>query len=60
MREFFKFFNEVKSELQRVTWPSSEEFFQMLVAVGVVVFFFSVVLAGMDFGFSFLLKKLMS
>ena len=60
MSDLFKFFNEVKGELQRVEWPSREEFFEMLVAVGIVVFFFSVVLAGMDFGFSFLLKKVMS
>ena len=54
------FFGEVKNELSRVVWPKREEFFEMLVAVAVVVFFFSVVLAGMDFGFSYGLRQLLS
>jgi preprotein translocase SecE subunit len=60
MRELLIFFSEVKCELSRVVWPTKDEFFEMLVAVAVVVLFFSIVLAGMDFGFSFLLKRLMS
>ena len=60
MRELLIFFSEVKSELSRVVWPTKDEFFEMLVAVAVVVLFFSIVLAGEDFCFSFLLKRLMS
>lgn len=60
MTGLFGFLGEVRSELARVVWPRRDEFLEMLVAVGVVVLFFSVVLAGMDFGFSILLRQLMS
>lgn len=60
MSGLFGFLGEVKSELSRVVWPKREEFFEMLVAVAVVVAFFSFVLAGMDFGFSYLLRQLLS
>ena len=60
MSGLFGFLGEVKAELSRVVWPKREEFLEMLVAVGVVVAFFSIVLAGMDFGFSYLLRQLLS
>lgn len=60
MTGLFGFFGEVKSELARVVWPRGDEFLEMLVAVGIVVLFFSVVLASIDFGFSILLRQLMS
>ncbi len=60
MTSLFGFFGEVKNELARVVWPRGEEFLEMLVAVGIVVLFFSVVLAGIDFGFSIALRQLMS
>ncbi len=60
MSSLFGFLGEVRAELSRVVWPKRDEFLEMLVAVGVVVAFFSVVLSGMDFGFSYLLRQLLS
>lgn len=52
------FLLEVKSEIQKVTWPSYEEFFGHMVVVLITVAFAAVVIGLMDYAFSSALKWL--
>lgn len=47
----FKFFREVKAEIKRITWPSKNETKKALIAVGVVVLIYLVVVGGLDYIF---------
>ena len=47
----FKFFREVKAEVKRITWPSKNETKKALIAVGVVVLIYVVLVGGLDYIF---------
>ena len=47
-----KFFRELKAEVKRITWPSKEETKKALIAVGVVVLIYIVLVGGLDFIFT--------
>ena len=47
----FKFFREVKAEVKRITWPSKSETKKALIAVGVVVLIYIVLVGGLDYIF---------
>ena len=51
-----KFFREVKAEVKRITWPSKNETKKALIAVGVVVLIYIVLVGGLDYIFSSLFK----
>ena len=46
-----KFFREVKAEVKRITWPSKNETKKALIAVGVVVLIYIVLVGGFDYIF---------
>lgn len=52
----FSFFSEVKSEIEKITWPSFDEFVGHMVVVLVTVVFSALVLGFMDYAFSSALK----
>ena len=47
-----KFFRELKAEVKRITWPSKEDTKKALIAVGVVVLIYIVLVGGLDFIFT--------
>lgn len=47
----FKIFREVKAEIKRITWPSKNETKKALIAVGVVVLIYIVLVGGLDYIF---------
>ena len=47
----FKFFRELKAEIKRITWPSKNETKKALIAVGVVVLIYIVLVGGLDYIF---------
>ena len=51
-KEFFRFFRELKAEVKRITWPSKEDTKKALIAVGVVVLIYIVLVGGLDYIFS--------
>ena len=51
-----KFFRELKAEVQRITWPSKIDPKKALIAVGVVVLIYLVLVGGLDFVFTNLFK----
>ncbi|GAA0086558.1 preprotein translocase subunit SecE [Clostridium perfringens] len=52
----FKFFREVKAEVKRITWPSKNDTKKALIAVGVVVLIYIVLVGGLDYIFQNLFK----
>ena len=52
----FKFFREVKAEVKRITWPSKDDTKKALIAVGVVVLIYIVLVGGLDYIFTNLFK----
>ena len=51
-----KFFRELKAEVKRITWPSKEDTKKALIAVGVVVLIYIILVGGLDFIFTNLYK----
>ncbi|CUP22577.1 preprotein translocase subunit SecE [Clostridium sp. NSJ-49] len=51
-----KFFREIKAEVKRITWPSKDDTKKALIAVGVVVLIYIVLVGGLDYIFSSLFK----
>ena len=47
----FGFFREVKAEVKRITWPSKNDTKKALIAVGVVVLIYIVLVGGLDYIF---------
>lgn len=47
----FKFFREVKAEVNRITWPSKNETKKALIAVGVVILIYVILVGGLDYIF---------
>ncbi|MBD7914312.1 preprotein translocase subunit SecE [Clostridium sp. Sa3CUN1] len=52
----FNFFRGVKAEVKRITWPSKNETKKALIAVGVVVLIYIVLVGGLDYIFQNLFK----
>ena len=52
----FNFFRGVKTEVKRITWPSKNETKKALIAVGVVVLIYVILVGGLDYIFSSLFK----
>ena len=46
-----KFFREIKAEVKRITWPSKDDTKKALIAVGVVVLIYIVLVGGLDIFF---------
>ncbi|MGL5951203.1 MAG: preprotein translocase subunit SecE [Cetobacterium sp.] len=55
-RDLFKFFRELKAEVKRIAWPSKDDTKKALIAVGVVVLIYIVLVGGLDYIFSNLFK----
>ena len=51
-----KFFREIKAEVKRITWPSKDDTKKALIAVGVVVLIYIILVGGLDYIFSSLFK----
>ena len=51
-----KFFREIKAEVKRITWPSKDDTKKALIAVGVVVLIYIVLVGWLDYIFSSLFK----
>ena len=47
----FRFFRELKAEINRITWPSKNESKKALIAVGVVVLIYIILVGGLDYIF---------
>lgn len=52
----FKFFKEMKAEVKRITWPSKDDTKKALIAVGVVVLIYLILVGGLDLIFTNLFK----
>lgn len=55
-----KFFREVKAEFKRITWPSKNDTKKALIAVGVVILMYLILVGGLDYIFQYLFKLLFS
>lgn len=55
MNKVMMFFNEVKAELKKVTWPSRDELIGATTIVCIVVVVFAVLLGSMDAFFSYII-----
>ena len=55
----FKFFREVKAEVKRITWPSKNDTKKALIAVGVVVLIYMVLVGGLDYIFQNLFEVIL-
>ena len=56
----FQFFREVKAEVKRITWPSKSETKKALIAVGVVVLIYIVLVGGLDYIFQNLFEFILN
>ena len=52
----FKFFKEMKAEVKSITWPSKDDTKKALIAVGVVVLIYLILVGGLDLIFTNLFK----
>ena len=55
-----KFFREIKAEVKRITWPSKDDTKKALIAVGVVVLIYIVLVGGFDYIFQNLFKFILN
>lgn len=55
-RGISKFFRELKAEVKRITWPSKDDTKKALIAVGVVVLIYIILVGGLDYIFTNLFK----
>lgn len=51
-----KFFRDMKAEVKRITWPSKDDTKKALIAVGVVVLIYLLLVGGLDYIFTNLFK----
>ena len=51
-----KFFKDIKGEVKRITWPSKDDTKKALIAVGVVVLIYIILVGGLDYIFTNLFK----
>lgn len=54
-----KFFREVKAEVNRITWPSKNDTKKALIAVGVVILIYIVLVGGLDYIFKNLFELIL-
>ena len=54
------FFRGMKSEVKRITWPSKNETKKALIAVGVVVLIYVILVGGLDYIFQNLFKFILN
>ena len=47
-----KFFRELKAEVKRITWPSKDDTKKALIAVGVVMLIYLILVGGLDLIFT--------
>ncbi len=59
MNALVSFFNEVRAELKKVSWPTRTEVVGSAIIVCVVVLIFSIILSGMDTAFSAAIRYLL-
>ena len=55
-----KFFRELKAEVKRITWPSKDDTKKALIAVGVVVLIYIVLVGGLDYIFQNLFEFILN
>lgn len=55
-RSLSRFVSEFKAEVKRITWPSKDDTKKALIAVGVVVLIYIILVGGLDYIFSNLFK----
>ena len=58
MYKMYKFFSEVRSEINNATWPKRDELIGSTVVVFILVLFFAVLLGAVDSSFSYLIENL--
>lgn len=58
MNKIVVFLKEVKSELQKITWPKRDELIGSTIIVFLLVIFVAIFLGLVDSAFSLLIKKL--
>lgn len=60
MKKIAKYFKEVKSELQKVTWPKKKEVLKLTLIVILISGIIALYVGLLDFGFTKLLEALLS
>lgn len=60
MNKVFAFLYEVKAELHKVVWPKRNDYVGAAIIVCLLAAVFALILGFMDFGFSTLVKRLIS
>lgn len=56
--QLFRYLSEVKSEIQKVSWPSREQTIQQTILVIIASLVVSIFIGALDFGFEQLIKIL--
>jgi preprotein translocase subunit SecE len=59
MQKIIKFLSEAKTELKKVTWPSSKQTMASTLVVIIIVFIVSIYLGIIDFGLAKLVKLIL-
>ena len=54
-----KFFRGIKAEVKRITWPSKDDTKKALIAVGVVVLIYVILVGGLDYIFQNLFELIL-
>jgi preprotein translocase subunit SecE len=54
-----KLFREVKAEVKRITWPSKNDTKKALIAVGVVILIYVILVGGLDYIFQNLFELIL-
>lgn len=58
IKDVLQFFDGVKREFEKVTWPSWQELMDSTMVVLAIVVFFSIYLGALDKGFGYLAGKI--
>ena len=60
MSKILTFLEEVRAEVEKITWPSRDNLVGTLIIVVLLTLVFAIILGAMDFSFSLLIKKITS
>ena len=60
MNKVIIFLQEVKAEIDKVTWPSRDDLIGSLIIVCILAVFFSIIIGGMDFIITYFVKWIIS
>jgi len=60
MNKIFTFFNEVKGEVKKITWPGRDELVGSVMIVCILVIVFAAILGTMDTVFGALVKRIIN